>query len=78
MDTLYYVTVMRDSSVRIAAGPFGTHQAAQDQVAPARDLVLASDPWAHFYEFGVAKATPAPGRAAPTGKLNRHLNVSAK
>lgn len=58
----YYVSQLRDSSVRLLFGPFDTHEEALSAVDLARGYVIARDPWSEFDAFGtVSMVTNEPG-----------------
>lgn len=65
----YYVTVLRDSRLRYARGPFPSHEDALAAVEPTRDLAQSIDPWTDFDAWGTTRYT-AP--TLPTGPMN-HL-----
>lgn len=69
----YYVTMRRGKQVAYLAGPFrNDHAAALAMVGRARELACSRDAWAHFHEFGTARASSA--YEAP-GKLNAELGL---
>jgi hypothetical protein len=67
----YYASVVRDSRVAYAAGPFKTHPEALAQVDAVRALCHKLDAFSDFDAFGTVKAA----NGLIDGRLNEKLGI---
>lgn len=52
----FYVSVIDGDRWNFLVGPYETHEAAMADVEEVRALAESKDQWAHFYDFGTARA----------------------
>lgn len=67
--TGFYVTILNDSRLRYARGPFDRYSDALAAVEPTQRLASELDPWSDFYGWGVTRYETS--GELPIGPMNK-------